>query len=164
MVVTLAVITELGTLAAGTYNLSTQCHKIRKNLGYSKKDCEKLKELNDWSQMQVISADILLVLFLVALLAIFADWILFTRKVTTCISQHACSDWLICVCMVNVIQGHHNPKNLSFQPYWFKHLQTTDNVAYFVITLVLNTRLQSIPIRRHNEDVRRYDVVTMTSP
>ena len=58
----------------------------------------------------------------------------------------ACVLWLvnICVCMVNVIQGHHNPKNLSFQPYWFKHLQTSDDVAYFVITLILNTRLQSL--------------------
>ena len=97
MVVTLAVITELGSHAGGIYNLSTKCHKIRKDYGYSKEDCEKLKELNDWSQVQVISADILLVLFFVALLAIFADWILFTRKVTTCIPQHACSDWLISV-------------------------------------------------------------------
>ena len=97
MVVTFAVITELGSPAGGAYHQSTKCHKNRKKYGTSKEDCEKLKELNGWFQILVISADILLVLFFVALQAIFADWILFTRKVTTCIPQHACSDWLISV-------------------------------------------------------------------
>ena len=97
MVVTLAVITELGSDAAAINSQNRGCHKSPQDYGFFKEDCEKLKELNGWLQTLVISADILLVLFLVALLAIFADWILFTRKVTTCIPQHACSDWLISV-------------------------------------------------------------------
>ena len=97
MVATLAVITELGSQAAGTYSISTGCHKNIRHYRYTKEKCQKFKELNGWFQTLVISADILLVLSLVALLAIFADWILSTRKVTTCIPQHACSDWLISV-------------------------------------------------------------------
>ena len=118
MVVTLVVITELGPDAAGLYHASTGCYKNPSPYGVSKKDCGKLEELNGWIQILVISADILLVLCLVALLAIFADWILFTRKVTTCIPQHACCDSLISVfAWITLSRATITIKNLSFQPH-----------------------------------------------
>ena len=67
------------SLVDGIYCDPELAEKVDKH--NQKKECEMLRKADKWFYVLLFSADVILVLSIIVLFALFADWILFTAMV-----------------------------------------------------------------------------------